>query len=209
MSEKILIIVEGIADQKFIIDYIQYKYPNFLKDEFEIINTGGKDRLFDVDKINKLKKNTDADGENIVIYDSDNDYNTRKQEIETEKKDNNVNFKLFLFPNNKESGALETLLESITPLKNRPVFECWDKFTGCLKQLDSREILDVKLHFPNNKSKLFSYLDVFSNHIENKNDGIKDDKRNYQNKNLWNLDSEYLKPLNDFLDGFFSTDSQK
>lgn len=55
---------------------------------------------------------TSADGGvNLVIFDADADFEDRKKKLILWKERCHVDFELFLFPNNKDTGELEDLLE--------------------------------------------------------------------------------------------------
>jgi len=117
MEKPINIFVEGIADEKFIQDYVSHllnielSKNDIIKSEgwTNINSKKGKGELI----INKMISNSDNGGLNIIIFDSDSDYEKRRKEILKWGVDNSVEFQLFLFPNNSLPGALEDLLEKI------------------------------------------------------------------------------------------------
>jgi predicted GTPase len=118
MANTIKIFVEGIADVKFLRDYISHITPNFGIVKETIIDTGGwtsidsqKEKGESIQ--NQMRQNTDNGGINLVVFDADKDFGTRKQEIEAWKSKYNLAFELFLLPNNQDIGALEDLLEKI------------------------------------------------------------------------------------------------
>ena len=59
-----------------------------------------------------MRQNTDMGGINLVIFDADEDTESRRAELLAIKEEFGVEFELFLLPNNKDVGALEDLLES-------------------------------------------------------------------------------------------------
>lgn len=132
----IRIFVEGIADSKFLRDYISEKYDVSLGKE-DIIEAKGWTNLLsnknDGELIkNKMTQNSDDEGFNILIFDADDDFNKRFEEIEEWKTKNGLSFEFFLFPNNSEPGDLETILENIINVNNAPIFECWEGYEKCL-----------------------------------------------------------------------------
>jgi hypothetical protein len=199
----IRIFVEGDADVKFLKDYLSYIAPSFEISQETIINTGGwtnidsqKEKGENIQ--NEMKKNTDNDGINLIVFDADKDFINRKQELETWKSKYNLVFELFLFPNNQNVGALEDLLERIIIDNNQPIFNCWDRFETCIQESAS-EIMGKKLTTPAKKTKIYAYLEVLLGETRKEKDKIKDPKRDYKNKEHWNLDSESLVPLKEFL----------
>ena len=144
----IKIFVEGIADKKFLSDYIKHILPEFMViDNKTIIACGGWAGIYNekddtAETIRKtIIKNTNDYGINIVIFDADNNFEDKKKEIEKWRSDFNLSFELFLFPNNRDNGTLENLLEEIIPEKNRPISDCWEGYEKCLKSktIEGRE----------------------------------------------------------------------
>ena len=148
--------------------------------------------------LNKMKSNTDNGGTNLIIFDADDDFAERKKEILEWGKKSNVDFELFLFPDNSSSGALEELLELIINPKNVPIFDCWDNFEACIKskKIEGRAI---PLTIPAKKTKIYGYLETLLGSSKSEKERIKERERNYKEKTHWNLDSDSLKSLKEFL----------
>lgn len=179
------IFVEGDADKKFIQDYLNYLFGIETKDSRIVIDElGGKDAL----KASKpnFNKNTELGGRNLVIFDADDDCETRREELLQEAKELGIPFELFLFPNNQENGNLETLLRRLTVADHEGIFDCFIPFNECLK------LKNPNYDVPNLKLQLFSYLSFRG--IESK-----EKKRNYLDIQSWRLDDSSLIPLRDFL----------
>lgn len=75
-------------------------------------------------------------GVNLVIFDADDDFSKKKDELVKWKEQNNVDFQLFLFPDNSSSGELEDLLELVINPENQPVMDCWKTYEDSLKEID-------------------------------------------------------------------------
>jgi hypothetical protein len=105
---------------------------------------------------------------------------------------------IFLFPNNQSDGALEDLLGNIINPTNRPIFDCWSKYETCLHKCGSPKI-GKALTTPAKKSKIYSYLEVLSGKTSEEKKKIKDPDRDFTNTEHWNLESNYLEPLKQFL----------
>ena len=102
MSPPVVIFVEGIADIKFIKDFVKHHFKIELVKE-DIIDSGGwtniKSQKENGEMIrNKMTSNTDNGGINLVIFDADSDYTARKKEITEWGTNNGLIFDLFLFP---------------------------------------------------------------------------------------------------------------
>ncbi len=135
---------------------------------------------------NKFTENTDNDGINLVIFDADNNFTERKKEIEKKKEEFDIQFELFLFPNNQDSGDFEILLESISNKEHKCIFECFDKYQNCLSSKNTTYIL------PNRKARIFAFLETLGEETQPK-------KRNYCVEKCWDLNSAILNSLKIFL----------
>lgn len=196
------IIVEGKSDKEFLLAYTAHIKKQYSLND--IIVNGGNNLK---GRVAQAKTLLDVNENIFVIFDADDNYSKSKLTIECHFKDlgpdaNRV--KVFLFPNNMDSGNLETLLENIVPEDYKFVVNCFNKYIKCIssnpKALDSnidkksimyayREAvglekkikqLDKKIKQPNSSLRAQeNYLDIFAD--------------------CFVLDSEYLKPLCDFL----------
>jgi len=203
---EIKIFVEGIADTKFLKDYISQKYNVQLENE-DIIETEGWTNIYPGGNNGELIRNkmtqcTDNGGVNLLIFDADNNFAERFEEIENWRQKTNLDFEIFLWPNNEGSGDLETVLENLINPKNSVIFDCWDEYETCLgsKSIEGRT---QPLTIPARKTKIYGYLESLLGETKSQKEKIKERNRNYKKTEFWNLDSTYLNPLNDFLNKHF------
>ncbi len=140
------IIVEGDSDKKFLESYLKYlNITNYTK----IVAIGGKDNIVN----HKELKKEDF----IIIFDADDDYDESKINIENQLEKLDIqNDKIFLFPNNKDTGNLETLIEKIAIHKE--VLQCYENYESCIDSLINK-IPDLKHQAK--KSKVFAYMSGF------------------------------------------------
>jgi hypothetical protein len=202
MERPINIFVEGIADEKFIQDYVSY-ILNIELSKNDIIKSEGWTNIISTEEkgeliLNKMISNTDNGGLNLIIFDSDSDCENRRKEILKWGLDNSVEFQLFLFPNNSLPGTLEDLLENIINQNNKPIFDCWGGFEDCIQ---SKTIVgrSQPLTIPAKKTKIYGYLETLLGKSNSEKEKIKERERNYKEKSHWNLDSEFINPLREFL----------
>ena len=202
----IKIFVEGIADKKFISDYILSVYGQNINTD--IISTEGWATIKSIEKgemyRTQMMKNTDDDGINLIIFDADNNFTERLTEINTWKGLYGVEFNSFLWPNHSDSGDLETVLENVINPNNQLIFECWEGYENCL-QGQIIEGRDTPLTIPARKTKIYGYLEALHGESKTQKEMLKEQKRNYQKTEYWDLNSEYLMPLRGFLDTYFNT----
>lgn len=198
MRKDFQIIVEGDADKRFISQYVKYLLGEDIPEE-KLFSTDGKDKLKKSASINRMRAMTDQGGVNLVIFDADEDFHSRKKDINDWKIENNLEFELFLFPNNRLPGELEDLLENIINVNNRPILDCWENYEKELKVLDIPGRTPPPLTTPAKKTKIYGYLEALLFASNKDKDKIKERNRDYTNTLHWNLDAQYLKSLKEFL----------
>ncbi|MDR0568060.1 MAG: hypothetical protein LBG87_02505 [Spirochaetaceae bacterium] len=199
----IKIFVEGDADVKFLKDYLSYITPDFEITKELIEKTDGWTNINSQEGKgegirNRMRQNSDNGGVNLVIFDADKDFTNRKREIEAWRNTYNVTFELFLFPDNQNVGALEDLLEKIIIDTNKPIFDCWNGFEICLQENASKK-MDKRLTLPAKKTKIYAYLEVLLGKTKKEKERIKERERDYKNNEHWDLNSEFLISLKEFL----------
>lgn len=189
---KIKILVEGASDNNFISSFL-----NFLgkkeKVDFDIYDCEGKDGIVNVKE--NLKDNLDAANTRdcsriLIIFDADNSIETAINNIEKQLKDLNFfneNIRIFLLPNNKDKGNLETLLEKIA--KHQKILKCFDYYKECI---ENKQNAIPNLKTPNKKSKWFAYKEAFGY-----KNGIK--KENFDISKYIDFNADYIKELKEFL----------
>ena len=106
MMRRFQIIVEGDADKKFFKDYYHHifreKAPkNSITHPGKDSDTGGYQKLRSENSIGAMRQNTDMGGVNLVIFDADEDTESRRAELLAIKDEFGVEFELFLLPNDK------------------------------------------------------------------------------------------------------------
>lgn len=139
MKDLYRIFVEGDADKRFIAQLLESIFNENIPSG-NIIPTHGYTNLIAVDKertfINEMQRTTADGGINLVVFDADSNCETRRRELSDWERRSEVNFELFLFPDNSNSGELEDLLRQIINPVNQPVMECWDKYEDSLKAIN-------------------------------------------------------------------------
>ena len=198
--KKFLIIVEGEADKKFMEDYYHHLFQTPAPKN-SIIHTGGYKKLADEVILRQMQMNADQGGVNLVIFDADDDYKTRWEELSSLKEQYGVEFELFLFPNNQDAGALEDLLENIINLNNRPILDCWENYEEELRRLEIPGRTPPPLTTPAKKTKIYGYLEALLGESKKEKKMIKEKERDYENPLHWDLDAEYLERLKEFIGG--------
>ncbi len=199
------IIVEGDADKKFFEDYYHHifgkKAPKgSITHPGKDGDTGGYQKLKSENAIGIMRQNTDMGGINLVIFDADEDMESRRAELLTIKDDFGVEFELFLLPNDKDAGALEDLLENIINPNNQPVMDCWQIYEEKLGEVRIPTKTPPTLTIPAKKTKIYAYLETLLGASKTQKKLIKDANRNFENTQHWDLDAKFLETLKEFLE---------
>lgn len=179
------------SEAVFIKTLIEYLGYNISSNKVEYVN--GYKNLVNV--IPTIKARCAEDGKVIIIFDADSPdnnggYNKRRKEIEEVLDKHNAQVELFLFPNNNEDGDFETLLEHLMQkTKHAKMLDCYADYEKCLG--------NDYVH-PNLKGKIFTYISAMkmSSSMRRK---LGNGEWMFDNAEYWNLESDYLKPLKEFL----------
>ena len=189
---------ETTNEQDFVEKFILYHFPQMRLEDFEIIGTGGKDKLGNTAL--KFIENTIDGGTNIVIFDADTSgnkggFSKRKAEILKAKEDYNIEFDLFLWPNNHADGDFESMLLQITQHEHRGLIDCYRKYEKSVTRLDRGKKL---YQTSGRKGEIFSYIASLRK-TRKENEKFGKGYWAFQNPKYWDLDSAYLQPLKEFL----------
>jgi hypothetical protein len=214
---RVLIIVEGIADAIFLKDYLLFLYPNehfkfvssnpkkkiqssFLKNkalEIEIFEAGGFEGI--KPNFEKLEEKMALSNKTLVIFDTDNPeiqfggFRKRMEYLNRIKYDLEINYDIFLLPNHRDEGNLESLLLSIVNDDKFANFEnCYQGYIACMKSFSPIKE-QVEKDLSESKSMVFSFVLAY----EGKNYASVA-ARNYHS-GLWDLANVALSPLRKFL----------
>lgn len=195
------IFVEGDADKQLIKQLTEYLKID--TSQGLIIKTEGCSSLISPKKehtfLNQMRRMTADGGKNLVIFDADNDFEHKKKELQDWKNCNQVDFELFLFPNNEHNGDLEDLLVNMINPENAPIMNCWQKYEESLKTIELPWRKGHPLTIPAKKTKIYAYLEVLLGTSGSEKNKIKEKNRDYLNENHWNKEASILKNLLYFL----------
>ncbi|AEA21244.1 DUF3226 domain-containing protein [Prevotella denticola] len=179
------------SEAVFIKTLIENLGYNISSNKVEFVN--GYKNLVNV--IPTIKARCAEGGKVVIIFDADSlgnngGYETRKKEIEEVLGENNAQAELFLFPNNEEDGDFETLLEHlIQKEKHTQMLDCYADYETCLG--------NDYVH-PNLKGKIFTYISAMKM-SSSKRRKLGNGEWMFDNAEYWSLESDYLKPLKEFL----------
>lgn len=203
MKDIFTIFVEGIADEVFFRQYLHHLY-GIIVPYNRIQRLDGWTNLKGSTWQQRMRTNMANGGANIVIIDADDDIDARRSDILAWKTGNDLDFELFLLPNDQDAGALEDLLENIINPNNRPILDCWEDYEKKLIKLDIPSRTPPPLTTPAKKTKIYGYLEALLGTSKREKELIKEKERDYENTQHWNLDAEYLEPLKEFLENYLN-----
>jgi hypothetical protein len=209
---KIYLLVEGITDIAFV-KYICYQnditknFDDFKKkknyytfNNLVLINLDGQDNL--KKELEYLKDEELEISKIAIIQDADNDFQESLNNINNAIKESKINQEkklisqdnIFLTPNNKDLGDLETLL--LSTIKNNDIVQCFEHYKKCLQK--NSKIYEKAL----NKGQVYAYT-MYSQsgkdlHKPQDLFMYKYDKE-YRDTKLWNLKKDEFKPIENFV----------
>jgi hypothetical protein len=183
--------VEGIADLVFIIDFVRKRFDYTLEKGREIREMNGIGKL--VNYAPNFKESSFLGKTNLLVVDADDSPLERRQNLELQKEQLQIDCKTFLMPNDSDTGNLETLLRNIAVFPK--LFNCIETYKICIEALRVEELRPL-----DEKTKIFIYASSFHN-----SGRPKEGERDYL-QSIWNMESEYLNRLYDFLKDYFVED---
>lgn len=180
----------GSNEFNFIKDIVFAACKQNLGEHYDIVNVNGFTSLPDFRS--KFLEHKSPEEKNLVVFDADypetnGGFEARSKNIQQYKEKLSIDFELFLLPNNKADGIFETLLRYLV----KPEYEAQVKdFNKSLKK-------DTFIS-PDEKAKIYSYISAFKR-SRKEPEIFKRGNWNFLNEAHWNLESDYLAPLKDFL----------
>lgn len=167
-----------------------------LDDKIELIGTNGYTNLKEFK--NKMLRNSVEGIRNIVVFDADfpetgGGFTKRRKELLDEKTDMQVDFDLFLFPNNNDDGTFEHLLEHLVVENHQGLLNCFQGYEGCIRGYGRPEYIS-----PDQKAKMYSYISTLKK-TQTETTAFKNGDWFFEREEIWNFDSEYLSALKEFL----------
>lgn len=189
-------------EQDFIIKFIAHHFPHAILDkDFEVIGINGKDNIDNSSYI--FKENTILGGTNLLIFDADSPSNNggftiRKRKLQLKKNILNIDFDLFLWPNNNINGDFESMLLRIVQPKHKGLISCFKQYEGKVKNLRRGKI---RYMTPGRKGCAFSYISSIPK-TQQEIKMVKNGFWLFENPEYWNLDHEFLIPLKNFFNNY-------
>lgn len=193
---------ETTNEQDFLVKVIAHYFPKCkFKLDYDVIGTGGWKNIPNNEY--EFHENIDNGFPNLVLFDADEvknggGFTKRKADIEA-MKSKFISFDLFLWPNNIIDGDFELLLSKIVNPKHQCLLDCYEHFEEEVRINDPNE---NKYETPGRKGKMYSYISLHK--MSNKQKGeLSRGYWHFNNSEYWDLSSDELQPLIDFLSKFF------
>ncbi|KJJ85813.1 hypothetical protein OMAG_000316 [Candidatus Omnitrophus magneticus] len=186
IEKPILVAVEGKDDARFL-KYLCKKW-GFYNIQFRYIGCQPNDS--NISAITKEPGFIDKVNCFVIIRDADTDF------FSAEESTKEIFLKLglaiktasFIFPDNKSNGMLETLLTRVVEQNEPDKNECINRFINCLMakgiNIPSKEI---------DKAKIYAYLSANEEPGKRIGDAA-------EQLNLWDTESDVLKPVKNFFE---------
>ena len=164
---------------------------------------GGIGNLFNETNKNQISQAQEVGEQVLILIDADTvtkgyGFEKRKAEIDSNMQALKLSVPYFIYPNNKDDGDVETLMESAARRDLHQVFfDCFEDYERCVSGVKDKSG-EPLYNTPNLKGKLHTYMNAqkLSNKLRRKlgtGDWL------FDNTNYWNLNAVALQPLKDFL----------
>lgn len=195
----IRIFVEG-RDAQFLEKYLVFLWGEN-RERWEILQTNGYTNLPLLDQ--KFKENTEQGGVNLIIFDADFPQNgggcdQRKKYLQEQLDNLSISADIFLFPNDREDGDFEVLLEHIVNEEHACLLKCFEGYEKCVAGHVNPDG-SLKYISPNRKAKIYAYIESLKKSRKETERFKKQKDFFFDNPKYWNLETEYLSPLKNFL----------
>jgi hypothetical protein len=188
LDSNALFVVEGIAEVKFLTDVTSFFFAKRL-DKENFLKTGGyNDRWIELN-VAKIQTEIARGFHPVFLADANGNFVPRQQQIIQQLTVHGLqNSPLFLFPNNQDAGDLETLLLQLTVNAHAAVNTCFDNYSLCLP---------IGYTKPDRKDKVYAYAAAVLQ--PNAAKLAKEEKRDYADGSIWNLNHQSLNDLRAFI----------
>jgi len=171
-------------------------FKNKKNSKLQIINLKGQDNLlFALQEL--LKPNEKSIKKIAIISDADRDFEASKEMVTKAIKESKIDknkFSIFLTPNNKDLGNLETLLLSSLDRDTIPQLQCFEKYKKCL----TNEIKDIEKRAID-KHEVEAYI-KFSQKPRNRNQAQFSFIDSNGDTGLWDLSKKEFAPIIQFVE---------
>lgn len=162
--------VEGESDQQFLTCMARHLQVDGLV--FQTIGTN----LHGLKKMTpQLRRSHDAGKHVAVVFDANSDPKSQQRKLQRIIDEIGVPvLKSFLLPDDKRPGCLETLLEAISAAPHGAIYDCFDAYEKCLRDVDRNYPL------PDKKARVYAYCQAIGSET-------RPGKRDYCNSGHWDL----------------------
>lgn len=164
----------------------------------------GLGNLFKETIINQIKV-AQTEGDAVLVFvdcdtaEKGGGYTKRKTYIDKKSQENGIVFPYFLYPDNHSEGEVEQLMSAVARRDLHKVFfDCFEDYEKCIEGAKDKATGELMYKAPDIKSKLNAFIRAQRLSSREKS-RIGSGDWLFENTNYWDLSSEKLKPLIDFL----------
>jgi len=175
---------------------------HFPAKDIDFICIGGIGNLFNETNINQMYQAQAVGDQVLILIDADTvakgyGFVKRKADMDNAMRTHEISFPYFIYPNNRDDGEMETLMESTARRDLHPVFfDCFEDYEKCVSGVKGEHGQPL-YNTPNLKGKLHTYISAqkLSNKLRRRlgtGDWL------FGNTDYWDLNAVVLQPLKHF-----------
>lgn len=198
------IFIESKKEQTAECNFLKAILSEFFSDKaVQFVCMDGVCNLFNETNVNQMNQAIVDGDQVIVILDADTQekgfgFDTRLREVNDKKKQNNVEFSLFLYPNHADDGDVETLMEMLAQKElHNSWWDCFEDYEKCVSGAKDEKGAPRYL-MPNRKAKLHTYISS-QKLSKAKRDKLGSGNWLFEDTMYWDLHRPALLPLIEFL----------
>jgi len=182
---------DKVNDKKNLVVDLKAKSENVSSFQITFLKASTNGQSIKTQKINEIRTATDGlNFKTLFILDADApNFKETKESLIKNFGDENVQLPesdIFLLPDDSSDGCLENLLVQIVGDQSQSIFECFESYKDCIRNLNPGYTK------PDLKTKIYAYSEIITKSGNERS-------RDYTDPEVWNLNHEALKPLTNFL----------
>jgi hypothetical protein len=168
--------------------FLKREYNLTLSDD-KFIKTNGWTGIKSEAVTNQLRQNQEDGAISLILFDADADFKERYTYLKQHLQKERLEADIYLFPDNRNAGELETLLMSLANWGDNAAFlSCYKLYLNCVREAFFQP---EKYRIPDDKDMFQAYHSFY-----------RYGKPRFEDEIFWDFTTQDAKPLRDFLNRY-------